>query len=56
MQWVVFDFYLGPPHTLFSISDEGVGGVGVGMLATNSDVLLISLCSAGEDSQILHRQ
>ena len=57
MQWVVFDFYLGLPHILISIpSDKGAGGMGVGMLATNTDVLLISLCSAGEHSQILHRQ
>ena len=56
MQWVVFDFYLGPPHTLFSISNVCVGGVAVGMLAANTDVLLISLGSAGEHSQILHQQ
>ena len=56
MQWVVFDFYLGLPHILISIPSEDVFGMGVGMLAPNSDTLLISLCSAGEHSQILHQQ
>ena len=56
MQRVVFDFCLGLPIILISISSEGIDGVGVGMLATNTDVLLISLCSAREHSQILHQQ